>query len=416
MMQRGNLILCMLVLATLSSCFSSGGSSGGFPGGPRVTQSAPAGTGPNAPGLFERESATFTASVSGVSGPYSLAWNFDGAAPNAISSLASSGESSVSVVFLELFASQVFMAVVTVTDYRGVVVSDSVIFSLNETHNSAPVIESLTFQNDAVFVTASDADGDALSFSAHLDDAAQTELPIVNVSGTSAEFALVSGQLNPAAILTGGILPVVIVTVEDEHGASVSDTLERGSFAAFPLEDDTLYALATSGHARVGDKVQIVIATGDTAHPFKYLGGCGVLVENDAEYVDDSIDVGAPDMDGKPRTPIDGVWADIGATDFLVSEGNGGWLVTTDQGDGTYRLDFSITPLDGSAVTANGILFNFELEFTQPGSYHLDFQQLDVVPRTWYTDGMDFLDGFKGTDYFWSDIENNHAYNTINVE
>jgi hypothetical protein len=401
-------ILFLLSAAVLVSCDS------GLKSGPgsqlSVTLSAPVATGPDAPGLFAGQSATFTAGVSGSFGPYSLVWNFGGAAQNASSTLAASGDAIVNVVFHDQSAPPAsFTAVVTVTDTRGVTQTDTVAFSLNATQNTAPVIESLTFQNDTVFVTASDADGDELSFSAHLDDATQTGLQPGNVTGNSAEFAIPTGLLNPAAILAGGPLPAVIVTVTDEHGASVSETLERGSFAAFPLADDTLYAIATSGHAKVGEKVRIVLATGSTAQPL-LISSCSVVVENTAGLVHDSVDAGAPDDDGQANTPVDGVWADLGASGLFIEVGTGGFLVSTDLGDGTWYIPTYVLPFNASPAKVSGLLCSFELEFSEPGEYHLSFLRENVVSRTYYQNVVD------GPEHFWGDIENDHAYNTIVVE
>ncbi|MEZ5338423.1 MAG: hypothetical protein R3F46_09160 [bacterium] len=140
---RYNLILLAFALATLCGC-SHGPSFVGNPGGPRVILSAPVGTGPGAPALLAGESARFSATVNGVSGPYDLAWNFGGAAENTSSSLAASGQTSVDVVFPALPDSQNFTAVVTVTDFRGVQNSDSVTFSVDVTH--LPVAETSRFQ------------------------------------------------------------------------------------------------------------------------------------------------------------------------------------------------------------------------------------------------------------------------------
>ena len=152
------------------------------------------------------------------------------------------------------------------------------------------------------------------------------------------------------------------------------------------------------------------MATGDTAQPFLYLNSCAVVVENDARLVPNSLDGGSFDDDGAADTPMDGVWADVAASSIFVDAGFGGFLEGTDLGDGTYYIPFHVTPFNGTPITANGLLFSFELEFRKPGTYHLGFLEHNVISRTYYSDSLD------GPDHFWSDISNNHDYNTIVVE
>ncbi|MCB1219433.1 MAG: hypothetical protein H7A35_10545 [Planctomycetales bacterium] len=224
-----------------------------------------------------------------------------------------------------------------------------------------------------------------------------------NTTATSASFSLVSED-----ILAGGNFSVQ-VTVQDGRGGEDSDTFNQ-EFKAFPLEPDTLYAIATSDRTSAGGNVRVVVATGDTANPFQYVNGCGVVCENGASYASTTFDVGNPDdtPDVGSANPIDGVWGDMGATSFLLAPDN--FITGKDLGNGSSRTDFNVTPLGGSDITANGILFSFEYTFASAGTYHLGFEAVNIVSRTYYTDAS------QSEDFFWSDISNDHQYNTIVVE
>jgi len=61
----------------------------------------------------------------------------------------------------------------------------------------------------------------------------------------------------------------------------------------------------------------------------------------------------------------------------------------------------TLFPLDGHEVLgAQGAICNFYVTFSSAGSWHLSFQQTDVVNRTYYQDQN------QAPDYFWSDISN----------
>ncbi|MCB1216132.1 hypothetical protein KDL44_01985 [bacterium] len=394
-------LVALGLLALVSSCDTLNIGSG-QPQRLSIELSAPTGTGTNAPGLFGQETATFSATIIGVNGPFNISWNFGGAATNTTSTLAVAGTSTVSVTFVDLATATDFTATATVTDANGTSSTDSVTFNVGPTQNQNPTIDSLTFAGGTISVTGSDPDGDSLTFTAALDSGDVTVGGASATTATSAQFGV-----SPNDILAGGNFTVT-VTADDGKGGTASDSVS-GSFDAFPLADDTLYAIATSSSTSAGNNVRIVIATGDTANSFQYLNGCGVVCENGASYAATSFDVGTPDdtPDVGSANPIDGVWGDMGATSFLLAPDN--FITGTDLGDGTSRTDFNVTPLGGSDITANGLLFNFEYTFASAGTYTLGFEAVNVVSRTYYQDSS------AATDFFWGDIANSHAFNTITV-
>ena len=391
-------LMALGLLALVSSCDTLN-IGGGQPQRLSITLNAPVGTGASGNVLSGSETANFSASVIGVNGPFNISWNFGGAATNTTSSLATAGTSTVGVTFVDLAATQSFTATATVTDGANVTQSDSVTFSVRETQNAAPVITSATFAAGVVSVVASDADGDALTFSATVVSGNVTLGGPSNATATSADFSV-----SPGDIIAGGNF---VVNVVASDGTASDNADVNGSFGAFPLAADTLYALATAGSASAGGNVRIAVATGDTANSFQYMNGCGVTCESGASYNKKSFDTGDIDGDTEPGAPIDGVWADMGASDFLLP--NDSFIVGTDIGGGISRTDFNVTPLGGSDITANGLLFSFEYTFASAGTYNLGFEAVNVVSRTYYQDSS------AATDFFWGNIANSHAFNTITV-
>ena len=84
--------------------------------------------------------------------------------------------------------------------------SDSVTFSVRETQNTAPVIDSATFAGGTISVTASDEDGDSLTFSATVSSGDVTVSGPNNATATSAEFTVTPGD-----IIAGGNFVVNVV-------------------------------------------------------------------------------------------------------------------------------------------------------------------------------------------------------------
>jgi hypothetical protein len=420
-MRNAGLILAMLLLTT--SCESMVRDTMNVGGGQgqrlSVTLSSPSGTGPHAPVLAGGESAMFSANVIGVNGPFKLNWNFGGAAENTTSTMPVSGSSSVEVEFVALNQNEQFTATVTCIDGAGISQSDSVTFTVSydpefihhdppkpkPKPNQAPVISELSMSRRTVNATAADPDNDELVFSAvSLTEGIEVYGPFW-ATETSAQFYANGNDSGDPLEVT------VFVTVEDGRGGS--DVKEiSGVVESLPLKlkPDHIYAVVeTNLLDSSSEMVRISVLTGRTSNPFQYMNGCGVVCQSGAHYTKFTFDVGEPDdiPDFKGAVPIDGVWAAIGATSFLLAPDR--FITSTDLGNGTGRTDFNVTPLGGSDINAEGYLFNFMFSLDDPGIYNLGFEAVNVVSRTYYQDST------AATDFFWSNIENNHQYNTIVV-
>ena len=120
-----------------------------------------------------------------------------------------------------------------------------------------------------------------------------------------------------------------------------------------------------------------------------------VTVNQGASYVTDSFNVGAP---GGERFKPDGLWANMDPppADFLAAHYNG---FTQDWLPGHTELSFTMIPLGGSNTTDGGSLFNFELEFSQPGTYTLGILDIPDVKRTYFSDQ-------DGNEFSWDDTSN----------
>lgn len=203
-----------------------------------------------------------------------------------------------------------------------------------------------------------------------------------------------------------------------DAGLEVSDQFGNTASATVPLytapdsyEPDTLYAFPLQSAAAIGEPVRIVVATGVPANPFQYMNGARVIFDGgEPSYVAGSFNVGAP---GGELKEADGIWTAVEPDSFLLADD---WMIEAgleyDQQTGTSIFDFNVTPLGGHATSdAGGELFNFEVEFAQPGLVTLGFQELETVKRTYYSDDTSW-------EYYWGDISNDHpgALNTVYVE
>ena len=369
------------------------------------------GVGPSAPDIAPGENMYIAADFYGGRGPYTIDWHFgeiqdpvQETFPDKTKVVNTSPPTYRVEKTLQVPSSLAGTRQsirIMLTDLVGRSWADSREIEIQMAANKPPSIESLAFADGILTATATDPDNDFLEFAAVVQEGAVRVSRPFNVTSSSASFSVIRENIFV------GINFTILVTVEDGRGGQDSDTYSQ-SFKAFPLEPDTLYAIATSDRTSAGNNVRIVIATGSTANSFQYMNGCGVVCENGASYIAKSFDTGTVDGDTEPGAPIDGVWADMGATDFLLP--NDSFIVGTDIGGGLTRTDFNVTPLGGSDITANGLLFSFEYTFASAGNYHLGFEAVSVVSRTYYQDGA------ADTDYFWSDIDNDHQYNTIVVE
>jgi len=163
-----------------------------------------------------------------------------------------------------------------------------------------------------------------------------------------------------------------------------------------PLTADTLYAIPDKTEAVDGEVVTVTVRTGVPANPFHFMDGVRVTFESGNYYVTDTFNVGEV---GGQRDSIDGIWADMSPSAFLLPEE---WMfVEDDIGGGRVAVDFNVTPIGGpDLTTSEGALFNFGLEVHT--SVTLGFQQFHDVNRTFYSDN-------GSSTYFWGDITNSHA-------
>ncbi|MCB1219428.1 MAG: hypothetical protein H7A35_10570 [Planctomycetales bacterium] len=366
----------------------------------------PIGTGSFSSNPLAQQPGRFSALVSGGTAPYELDWQFGGCADNQAAEVTEAGIVEADVIFYNLDAPATFTATVTVVDAIGNSDVDSVTFTVMVgTDLCWPSIDSARYEDGIISVHGSDPSGNSLYFVAELASGNVTVEGPFNETAVSAEFHV---KVND--ILEGGNFVVSVTASCVELPGWGTDTTDVfGSFDAFPLADDTLYAIATQTQAAVGEPVRIVVATGDTASSFQYLNSCILTWQVGGSYVGQSFDIGAPDDVPEQAVPIDGVWGDMGATSFLL---NLFPIETMPIGNGLLGTGFYVTPLGGSDITANGLLFNFQMEFAEPGTYTIGIldNPESVVSRTYYQDST------AAEDYFWSDISNNHAYNTIVVE
>jgi hypothetical protein len=403
-MRIRNTILVLLLLAMLCGCetLNKGVSQ---PERLRVKMSAPVGTGPSGNVLGGCETANFTVDIVGGKAPYQIAWDFGGAAENTVSIQEIQGSNTVGIQFIEVYAQTTFTAMATVTDSTRLSDFDLITFSFRETENSMPVLELLEYRDGIVTVQGYDfapcIGGRApVSFHAYVESGNVSVSPEYIHNTNFAEFSV-----SPIDILAGSLFTVGVTV--DDGSASTSDSIS-GSFDPFPLEPDTLYAIATKSRASVNESVRVVVATGLTASPMMYLDEFGVVCESGAQYLHGSFDTGEIDADPDPGIPVDGVWAQLGAASFLILDDR--FIGSTDLWNGTRRTDFSVLPLLGRELQVSGVLFNFEYRFRNPGTYTLGFEAVNETSRTFY------LDSTATTEFFWSIIDNAHQYNTIVVE
>jgi hypothetical protein len=200
------------------------------------------------------------------------------------------------------------------------------------------------------------------------------------------------------------------VLAGDEHGA-LSETEVTITAVMAHTTMDTLYAIPLNTRVRVGEPVRIVVVTSATANSFYYMTGVRVTIPTAAgvDYVYGRLNIGAP---GGPREEPDGIWAELGVTNFISPDGLEFWIDTIDAGGGMTGIDFNLTPLGGQAVAgAEGALFSFEVTFAAAGNWQLGFQDVNILSRTYYNDENQF------PDFYWSDISNDHpgVPNTITV-
>jgi PKD repeat protein len=161
---------------------------------------------------------------------------------------------------------------------------------------------------------------------------------------------------------------------------------------------DSIFALPSQSTAHDGEVVTVEVYTVGAAHPFQYMSGCGLTLENGNTYATQTFDAGVLDYDGLPGN-VDGVWTAVGPSGgFLLVPDN--FIQPTDIGGGRSRYDFNVTPLGGIDISgATGAMFNFGL--TVHSTVSFGFMAQDSVKRTYYNSAT--------TEYLWGDSTDSGA-------
>src|SRR5207237_696973 len=106
---------------------------------------------------------------------------------------------------------------------------------------------------------------------------------------------------------------------------------------------DTLYAIPQAAEAAVGEEVTVAIVAGPSTNPCRY-PIAGLTVEDDAEYVLDSYNVG--DLEGG-MYDVDGIWTGLLDPFDPFVPGPTVHDLFGDQADiagGRHRFDLGVTP------------------------------------------------------------------------
>jgi PKD repeat protein len=161
---------------------------------------------------------------------------------------------------------------------------------------------------------------------------------------------------------------------------------------SFP-PDDSIFALPSQSHCQAGEAVGVEIYCKGTANPFQYLLGAGMTMPTGTEYKPMTFNIG---QFGGAQAFVDGVWPQVNPGSFLLPPDS--FLQFTDIGGGRSRIDLNVVPLGGSdASSATGALCN--LEFHIAATTEIGFERINVVKRTYYSDG-------PGIENYWNDDDN----------
>lgn len=204
-------------------------------------------------------------------------------------------------------------------------------------------------------------------------------------------------------------------TVTDAQGLFGSATRQYGLDYPNPdpengeIVDDRIYAYYEKGQASAGEEILVTVTTGKLAHPFQFMLGVGLVMDEDAQYVRNSFNVGSP---GGERDYPDGIWADVNPVSFalgpdaLIIPGNN----PEDSLGMKKRFDFNISPFNPilgpgeDIIGGQGDLFNLRFKYSVPGLKTLAFQRSNGVNRTYYMGAWD--NAWDNSDRFWDDVSN----------
>jgi len=153
------------------------------------------------------------------------------------------------------------------------------------------------------------------------------------------------------------------------------------------------------------EPVRVLVSCGQFPHSFMYLNSVAVTVEVGAEYAAHTFNVGTP---GGAYNGVDGVWTYIDPDSFLLPDDNLYTESPVNGEPGVIYIAFNVIPIGGHNTMEGGDLFNFEMQFSAPGTYNLGFLDFQDVKRTYYSDA-------EANEYYWNNIANGNGINTIVV-
>lgn len=344
--------------------------------------------------------ADWTASWTGGTEPYTVAWDFGGGAePDTVTGTASAMSHTCTVNMLNesLTDDASHTATLTVTDSTGMSGSGTVVYAVGPWDREAPVITSAIYTEPLLTVAVSSGeDGAVLTVNVTVPEGLAVDAASKIASQTGPLTA--TFVWHAADMFTGGS-GMSTVTVTDEYGLTDTTTVEIVAIGVVPLAD-TIFAVPLQPAVSVNETATIIVVTGPTANPFHYLVGCNVTYPTWVHYVADSEDPGIP---GGGWDVPDGVWGPGGVDTDTFLTGPEPFIFDQEKSDfgidGRHRYETSIVPLGGNDVTGiSGALFNFEVEFDQAGTAAFGFIEAQApIDRTYYRDG-------SNNDYYWGTL------------
>lgn len=375
-------------------------------------------------GLHGGEEATFVVEFTRSTGfldGYQVAIDFGGAASPNVDYTESTSPFSRTVTLIDVSAPTSFTATARVRSLEGVTAQAATLpFTVQPSiGESLTSIDAITVSGNTAKVTVSNANGEDVTVT--LDGTtgglvgAPASQTVIGGNGTTGDFVF------SASDFFAGASGTATFTATTDAGGTDTDTSGTITVGAPTPFVDALAAIPLASSASVNDTVKVVVVTGVLANPFEYMTGASLVFPPGCEYVPDSFDYGAPAAGDTALNPsavkdqetVDGIWTVVNPSAGFLQVGDSLLPIDTDLPapfTGRSAIDFNITPLNGTEAPAGtgGIMFNFNVRFTQPGSYMLDFLLFDDIKRTYYEDAV-------GTDYDWTDITNTNSYTTINV-
>jgi hypothetical protein len=354
--------------------------------------------------MFGLGTGTFTASWFGGTAPYTIAWNFGGAATD-VPAAAATSPSSQTATFVGLAADTTFTVTVTVTDNNGVSGTATATIVVGPTQNQAPTI-TVAVAGSTVTATVADADGDPLTVTAGNfgGGVSTTTAPQDGSSGT------VVFNFSADDVFAGAAAGTATFTVDDGTATATADA--TGITApGIDVPNDTLLAIPLAGSATTADVVKFVLATGDLPNAFRLATGVSPTFPTGTAYVTSTFDFGGPAA-GDPavnptatadQSTVDGIWTLVGASPSPVPDA---FLPEFTSSGGDTYYTFPLVPFSGSDIAANAAidganqaLCNIHVSFSAPGNYTLGFIEQDGGSNlTFYqTDA---------TVHYWGDITN----------